>query len=97
MSLMGEGICTAPRNEFEQKLADIWCQILKLEQIGIYDNFFSMGGDSILSIQIVSRIKALGFNIDVSDLFKYSTIAKLGENLIKVDQKPIKRKIIQTF
>ena len=78
MSLMGEAY-VAPRNEIEEKLARIWCDILKLEQIGIHDNFFSVGGDSILSIQIVSRVRSSGFEMSVRDLFKYSTIADLGE------------------
>ena len=56
MSLMG-GEYVAPENEVEKKLAEIWCDILKLEQIGIHDNFFSMGGDSIISIQLVSKAR----------------------------------------
>ena len=42
MSLMGEEY-VAPRNGIEQQLADIWCDVLKLEQVGIHDNFFHLG------------------------------------------------------
>ena len=77
MSLMGEEYI-APRNEIEQKLADIWCDILKLEQIGIHDNFFSMGGDSIISIQLVSKARNSDIYFTPKDLFQNPTIAKLA-------------------
>ena len=72
MSLMGEEY-VAPRNEIEQKLAEIWSDILKLEQIGIHDNFFSMGGDSIISIQLVSRARNSDIYFTPKDLFQNPT------------------------
>ena len=45
----------APRTQVEQALADIWAEVLNLKQIGIHDNFFDLGGDSIRSIQILAR------------------------------------------
>ena len=77
MSLMG-GEYVAPENEVEKKLAEIWCDILKLEQIGIHDNFFSMGGDSIISIQLVSKARNSDIYFTPKDLFKNPTIAQLA-------------------
>ena len=51
---------TAPSTAVEEALAQIWCEVLRLEQVGIHDNFFELGGDSILSIQIIARANAGG-------------------------------------
>ena len=77
MSLMGEEY-VAPENEIEKKLAEIWCDILKLDQIGIHDNFFSMGGDSIISIQLVSKARNSDIYFTPKDLFQNPTIAQLA-------------------
>ncbi|WP_416311494.1 amino acid adenylation domain-containing protein [Pseudomonas sp. W03] len=72
----------APRNERERALADIWQDVLQVERVGIRDNFFDLGGDSILSLQIVSRARqALGEGVEIRlrDLLQYQTIAGLLE------------------
>ena len=67
-----------PRNANEQQLADIWSALLKRPDIGIHDNFFDLGGDSILSIQIVSRARQAGLSLNPRDVFEYQTIAELA-------------------
>lgn len=47
----------APRNDYEHEIAEIWQSVLKLEQISVADNFFDVGGHSLLAVQIVSRVK----------------------------------------
>lgn len=69
---------TAARNEIEEKLCKIWVDVLGIQQIGIHDNFFMLGGDSILSIQIVSRANQSGLGLSVKQLFQHQTIAKLS-------------------
>ncbi|MHB9796208.1 amino acid adenylation domain-containing protein [Pseudomonas sp. MT3] len=72
----------APRNAREQALATIWQDVLQVERVGIRDNFFDLGGDSILSLQIVSRARqALGEGVEIRlrDLLQYQTIAGLLE------------------
>ena len=54
----------AHRTPTEQQIADIWTQILKLEQIGIHDNFFSLGEHSLLATQVISRLRQ-GFGIEL--------------------------------
>jgi amino acid adenylation domain-containing protein/non-ribosomal peptide synthase protein (TIGR01720 family) len=67
-----------PRNDTEQQLAQIWSSLLKLNNISIHDNFFSLGGDSILSIQIVARARQDGLHFTPRDLFEHQTIAELA-------------------
>ena len=68
----------APRNEEEQILAEIWQSALSLEQVGIHDNFFDLGGASIQSLQIVAKANMYGFRLSVEQLFEYQTIAELA-------------------
>jgi len=70
----------APNTEIEHQLADIWKQLLAVEQIGIHDNFFSIGGHSLLAIQMISMIKSI-FHIEppVKIIFTYSTIEQLAK------------------
>ncbi|MGD2087198.1 MAG: non-ribosomal peptide synthetase [Candidatus Aminicenantes bacterium] len=69
----------SPRNEVETKLAKIWEKELELEKIGINDNFFNIGGDSIKSIGLISSINsAFGQTLKLRDLYKNETIEKLA-------------------
>jgi acyl carrier protein len=68
----------APRNESEQTLARIWKEFLGLEQVGIHDDFFEMGGDSLKVVTITSKIhKALEVDIPLAEFFNNSTIRGL--------------------
>ncbi|PHH57057.1 hypothetical protein CRH12_07580 [Coxiella burnetii] len=74
--LMGEEY-VAPRNEIEQELATIWCQILKLDCVGIHDDFFHLGGHSILTISLISNINQIfKLSLAVAWSFEYTTIAE---------------------
>ncbi|MFB2772370.1 SDR family NAD(P)-dependent oxidoreductase [Pelatocladus sp. BLCC-F211] len=69
----------APRSEIEQKIADIWQEILGIQQIGIYDNYLEIGGDSLLSVQITARANKERLRFTSQHLFEYPTIAQLAE------------------
>ena len=71
----------APQTALEQTLATIWSQVLHREQIGIHDNFFTLGGDSILSIQIVSRARQAGLSLTPKLIFQHQTISALAQAL----------------
>lgn len=69
-----------PRNEIEQNVANIWQELLGIEQVGVYDNFFELGGHSLLAIQIISRLRET-FQVELpmrSILFDAHTIAGLA-------------------
>ncbi len=71
----------APRTELEQTLSEIWKSVLGLEQVGIRDDFFRIGGDSILSMQVSYRAsKVLNTPIAVADIFRYKTIEQLAQH-----------------
>ena len=67
-----------PQTAQEQQLADIWAAVLHLESVGLHDNFFDLGGDSILAMQIVSRAAQAGLTIAPKQLFQYQTVAELA-------------------
>lgn len=69
---------TPPANDVEKKLTEVWASILGIRQMGIHDNFFALGGDSILSIQIVARAKEAGLHFNPRQIFQYQTIAELA-------------------
>lgn len=68
-----------PRTSLEKALHEIWSEILQTRNIGIYDNFFDLGGDSIQSIQIVAKAKTKGINITPKDIFENLTIEKIAK------------------
>jgi amino acid adenylation domain-containing protein/non-ribosomal peptide synthase protein (TIGR01720 family) len=68
----------APRTAVEELVAGVWSEVLRVERVGVLDNFFDLGGDSILSIQVVSRLRRLGFDVGSRDVFERQTIARLS-------------------
>ncbi|MCX7569417.1 amino acid adenylation domain-containing protein [Tumebacillus sp. DT12] len=68
----------APRNDVEQALAAIWSQVLHQESMGVHDNFFERGGDSILALQVIMQAAKLNLRITPNQLFEHPTIAKLS-------------------
>ncbi|RCJ23040.1 phosphopantetheine-binding protein [Nostoc sp. ATCC 43529] len=68
-----------PATPFEKALASIWSQVLGIERVGIYDNFFELQGDSIQSIQIIAKANQLGWPLTTNQLFDYPTIAELAK------------------
>jgi amino acid adenylation domain-containing protein len=73
----------APRTPMEEMLAEIWREVLKLERIGIHDNFFDLGGHSLLATQVISRVGA-GFQTEISlrTLFEQPTIAAMANAIL---------------
>jgi amino acid adenylation domain-containing protein/non-ribosomal peptide synthase protein (TIGR01720 family)/FkbM family methyltransferase len=67
--------------ETEKTLTEIWKDLLGLETVGLHDNFFNLGGDSIITIQMVSRARAVGYTLAVADVFAHQTIAGLTKYL----------------
>ncbi|MDU6377510.1 MAG: condensation domain-containing protein, partial [Bradyrhizobium sp.] len=72
---------SAPRDDTEAALAAVWRTVLKLDQIGIDEDFFALGGDSILTIQVIARARQMGLELSASQLFAAPTIRALAASL----------------
>jgi len=68
----------AARTRSEQVIAKIWSTVLGVEMVGANDNFFQLGGDSILSIQVVSRARLAGIRLTPRQIFQHQTVAELA-------------------
>src|SRR5215208_6260761 len=72
----------APRSEMEKKIAEIWQQVLGMEKIGVNDNFFEVGGNSLSILRAQDRLEqALGHKVLPTELFRYPTISLLAAHL----------------
>jgi acyl carrier protein len=78
----------APRNSMEEKLASIMIEVLKVERIGVHDNFFEMGGHSLLGMQVVARVrKVFQVELPLRSLFEEPTIAGLRPEIEKAEKR----------
>jgi aryl carrier-like protein len=72
----------APEHELELKIAEIWQQVLNVHKVGVEDNFFDLGGHSVLVAQARSRLrKVVDSDVSLVDLFRFPTIRALAEHL----------------
>lgn len=78
LSLESTTIYEAPRNDFENKLVNLWKEFLKVDKVGINDNFFDLGGDSLIAIKLQIEAFKLGIDISYGDIFSYPTIKQLS-------------------
>ena len=69
---------TAPRNDVESRLAAIFQAALGIEEVGVHDNFFDLGGDSMVGIQVVARANEMQLQLSPDQLFEHQTIAELA-------------------
>jgi acyl-coenzyme A synthetase/AMP-(fatty) acid ligase/acyl carrier protein len=71
-----------PRSDLEWQLVEIWSEVLKLERVGVHDNFFDLGGHSLMATQVVSQIReTMGIELPLSEMFSYLTVAKLANKI----------------
>ncbi|OSC57218.1 hypothetical protein B5181_33165, partial [Streptomyces sp. 4F] len=68
----------APRTPAEERIAAIWSKVLGVEQVGVEDNFFDLGGHSIKAIALVGALRTEGFEAAVRDVFQHRTVANLA-------------------
>jgi hypothetical protein len=77
-----ENAFVAPRTQDEQALASIWSELLKVDRIGVHDDFFDLGGHSLMATQVVARMRAVfGLEFSVRILFEHPTIAELAAKI----------------
>jgi aryl carrier-like protein len=71
-------VVAPPHSAAERRLHGIWCAVLDRPDVGVHDNFFGIGGDSIRGLQVVTRARNAGLPLTVRDLFDRQTIAALA-------------------
>ncbi|AGC75288.1 non-ribosomal peptide synthetase [Nonlabens dokdonensis] len=83
---VSDDLYVAPTTETEKVLCRIWEEVLGLDRVGITDDFFRIGGDSILSIQVSSRIRQIGLSCNVRDIFESRSISRL---IVRIESKDL--------
>ena len=71
----------APQGEIEEALATIWQDLLQVEQVGRWDNFFALGGNSLLIIQFIERLGQRGLKIEVASVFSVPVLCEMAQNI----------------
>jgi acyl carrier protein len=78
------GEYTAPRTPFEEKVARIWEEVLGVERVGAYDNFFDLGGHSLAAVRLAVRLRDyFGIDIAVRDLYADFTVAEVAWKVLQ--------------
>src|SRR5262249_51178724 len=73
---------TAPRTQLEKTIAGIWAELLQIERVGLHDDFFELGGDSLLAARLLIRLHEITrLDVDISDVFAAPTIAEMAEHI----------------
>jgi acyl carrier protein len=75
-------VFAAPKTPAETSLAEIWAEVLRLERVGVHDNFFEIGGHSLLATQVISRVRErLGVDLPLRSVFESPTVFELAKGL----------------
>ncbi|MEC0184782.1 non-ribosomal peptide synthetase [Paenibacillus peoriae] len=72
-------VYVAPRNDVEEALAAVWQDVLGRDQVGIQDNFFLLGGDSIKAVQVIARMRLHGYSLDIRHVLEHPSIESLSD------------------
>jgi acyl carrier protein len=84
-----EEVYIAPRSEIERTIAAVWQEMLKVEKVGVHDNFFGLGGHSLLMVNVNSKLReALKSDLSMIAMFKFPTVSALAEHLSQKQIEP---------
>ncbi|MCB7153133.1 amino acid adenylation domain-containing protein [Bacillus stercoris] len=90
----------SPRDEIEKVMAEIWEELLDVDELGVNANFFELGGDSIKALQVCARLKQRGYETTVREMFEHQTLGELSARVQKavrvIDQGPVEGEITWT-
>ncbi|MFF7279700.1 non-ribosomal peptide synthase/polyketide synthase [Streptomyces griseorubiginosus] len=76
---VGASAYVAPRTVVEERIAEVWQDVLGLDRVSVEDGFFELGGHSIRAVTLVGRLRAVGYDLAVRDVFEYRTVARVAE------------------
>jgi acyl carrier protein len=73
---------TPPENDLERTVAHAWAEVLQVPQVGIDENFFDLGGHSLLTLRVLGRLReATGRSLAITDMFRFPTVRALARHL----------------
>jgi acyl carrier protein len=78
-----------PQNKTEQLLANVWQEVLHIDQLSINHDFFEIGGHSLIAMGLISKLNQLGIEISINEFFRYPTIKKMAEYIESSSQKEV--------
>jgi amino acid adenylation domain-containing protein len=89
-----------PRSRLEERIAAIWREVLGVSRVGVHDNFFSLGGHSLLLLQAVARLRdeigeEIGRSLTPIELFEYPTVAALAKRLAPAEEKEMGTSVLE--
>ncbi|AZF05942.1 non-ribosomal peptide synthetase [Pseudomonas sp. R5-89-07] len=87
---LASGEFEAPIDALEQRLALLWAQVLKLEQVGRHDSFFELGGHSLLAIRLVTLLDEAGLPVSLAELFQHVSVAAIAALLRQRTDAPVR-------
>jgi FkbM family methyltransferase len=74
-----------PRTELEERIAKIWCDVLRIDTVGVRDNFFDLGGHSLLATQVISRLRRVSeLDVPLRSLFEAPTVEGLASKMVQL-------------
>ena len=74
----------APRTVAEKHVASVWADVLSIDDVGVHDNFFEIGGHSLLAVRAIARLRAaFGVELSIASLFEHPTVAEFAQQLAK--------------
>ncbi|ENU92067.1 hypothetical protein F971_03160 [Acinetobacter vivianii] len=79
------GVYEAPQGEKEQLLSKHWCELLGIERVSRHDSFFMLGGNSLLAVRLVSRLRGAGYHLGLQQIFAHPDLLNMAEMLVVVE------------
>jgi acyl carrier protein len=86
----------APRTPIEEVLASIWIELLEVERVGVHDNFFDLGGHSLMAMRLMAALRnTLGISLPLKTFFESPTIEHMGRKLLpdEVEDEPMETRL----
>jgi len=77
-----------PRTRLERSIAEVWCRVLGVDEVGVDDSFFEVGGHSLLMLRVYEELREIAADVPLIDLFRYPTVAALAEHLSRGSSEP---------
>ncbi|MDR5835727.1 non-ribosomal peptide synthetase [Caballeronia sp. LZ034LL] len=95
VALVAQGERIAPRNEAERIVLALWAAVLGRDDLGVDDDFFAVGGDSILSLQLIARARAQGWLVTPRQVFEHPTVARLAAVMQPLESQAVAAEIVE--